>query len=63
MRSVSSASLVKMLARWISPAAAAAVARYLVAMMQGISVHARDGATPSELESIADHAMAALPPL
>lgn len=51
------------LARWLSPAEAAAVARYLVAVMQGISVHARDGATPSELESIADHAMAALPQL
>lgn len=50
------------LTRWIPPAEAASLARYLVAVMQGISVHARDGATVSELESIVDHVMAALPP-
>lgn len=49
------------LTRWLSSAEAASVARYIVAVMQGISVHARDGATPSELESIADYAKAALP--
>ncbi len=52
----------KKLTHWVPPAEAASLARYLVAVMQGISVHARDGATLSELESIADHVKAALPP-
>ena len=54
--------LAEKLTRWLSPAEAVSVARYLVAVMQGISVHARDGARLSELQSIADHAQAALPP-
>ena len=49
------------LARWVRPAEAASLARYLVAVMQGMSVHARDGATLPELEGIAEHAKAALP--
>ncbi len=49
------------LARWVQPAEAASLARYIVAVLQGLSVHARDGATLPELESIADHAKAALP--
>lgn len=48
------------LARWIAPAEAASLARYLLAVMQGISAHAADGATRAELESIAGHAKAAL---
>lgn len=48
------------LARWVKRAEAASLARYIVAVMQGMSVHARDGATLSELESIADCAKAAL---
>ncbi len=50
------------LGRWVKPAEAASLARYIVAVMQGMSVHARDGATLAELASIADHAKAALPP-
>lgn len=50
------------LERWIVPAEAASLARYLLAVMQGISIHARDGATVVELESIANHARAALAP-
>ncbi|WP_375383630.1 TetR/AcrR family transcriptional regulator [uncultured Sphingomonas sp.] len=49
------------LERWVPAAEAASLARYIVAIMQGISVHARDGATLSELESIANYAKAALP--
>ena len=51
------------LARWLAPDDAAAMARYLAAVTQGISIHARDGATAAELESIADHALRALPPV
>ena len=50
------------LARWLAPEDAAAMGRYLAAVMQGISIHARDGATAAELESIAGHALKALPP-
>ncbi|GAA4917471.1 TetR family transcriptional regulator [Stackebrandtia albiflava] len=39
----------------------AALARYFGAIMQGMSVQARDGATREELEAIADIAMAAWP--
>lgn len=48
------------LLRWIAPAESISVARYLMAVMQGISVHAGDGTSRAELESIADHARAAL---
>ncbi|WP_174293483.1 TetR/AcrR family transcriptional regulator [Sphingomonas bacterium] len=54
-------NLQEKLARWLPAAEAASLARYIVAVMQGISVHASDGATLPELESIADHAKAALP--
>ena len=50
------------LSRWLAPDAATGMARFLAAVMQGISVHARDGATAAELESIVDHALRALPP-
>ncbi len=48
------------LERWVAPTEAASLARYLLAVMQGISAHARDGATRADLEGIADHAKAAL---
>ncbi len=51
------------LTRWIPPAEAASLARFLCTVMQGISVHARDGATRRELEGIADYVADALPPL
>lgn len=50
------------LLRWFTPDVAAATARYLIAVTQGISVHVRDGATVAELESIADLAVNGLPP-
>lgn len=50
------------LERWVSPPDAASLAPCLFAVMQGISVHARDGATRAELESIAAFARAALAP-
>lgn len=54
------AALKDQLELWIAPAEAASLARYLAAVMQGISAHAQDGATVSELKSIACHAMAAV---
>lgn len=50
------------LQRWVAPAEAASLAGYLFAVMQGLSAHARDGATMAELASIAGHAKAALTP-
>ena len=50
------------LTRWLAPDVAAASARYFVAVTQGISVHARDGATAAELEGIVELALNALPP-
>ncbi|MEZ0605814.1 hypothetical protein ACAX43_27185 [Paraburkholderia sp. IW21] len=38
---------------WTSPDRAAALARYLSAVLQGLSVQARDGATMSELQLVA----------
>ena len=57
------AALRRHLARWLGPPEAASLARYLAAVMQGLSVQARDGATHSELRSVADHAMASLAPI
>ena len=48
------------LTRWLKPTEAASLARYIVAVMQGISVHARDGASLPELDSIAEYAKSAL---
>ena len=56
------AALRDRLERWVAPAEAVSLSRYLLAVMQGLSVHARDGATRADLESIADHAKAALAP-
>lgn len=54
------AALEDKLGKWVTPGEAASLARYLTAVMQGLSVHARDGATLAELEAIAEHAKAAL---
>ncbi|MBL8658000.1 MAG: TetR/AcrR family transcriptional regulator [Altererythrobacter sp.] len=43
------------------PAQAEAIARYLMAIMQGISVQAQAGATRAELTQVADSALAAWP--
>lgn len=43
------------------PTQAAAITRYLLALMQGISVQAQSGSTRSELLEIADAALAAWP--
>lgn len=40
------------LQRWTSPLGAASLARYLSAVLQGLSIQARDGATPSELQLV-----------
>lgn len=61
-RSVFERALRDKLMRLVRPAEAASLARYLVAVLQGLSIHARDGATLAELESIAEYATASLPP-
>ncbi len=50
------------LLRWAAPSEAAALARYLVAIMQGLSAQARDGASPLELADIAERARTSLKP-
>lgn len=45
---------------WLDPARARATARYLLTVMQGIAVQARDGATREELQETIDLALAAL---
>ena len=54
------AALEERLALWVEPSEATSLARYLVAVMQGISIHALDGTTASELEDLASYASAAL---
>ena len=45
------------LGRWLDPDRAGALARYLVVVLQGISVQARDGATREELEEVVEEAV------
>ena len=54
------AALEERLTLWVEPSEAALLARYLVAVMQGMSIHALDGTTASELEDLASYASAAL---
>lgn len=56
------AALAARLARWVAPPEAAAAARYLVAVMQGLSAQARDGATAEQLADIARRAAASMAP-
>lgn len=46
------------LLRWIDTARAETLARYLVTVLQGLSVQARDGATRDELERVVDEVIA-----
>ncbi|MFL9989619.1 helix-turn-helix domain containing protein [Paraburkholderia sediminicola] len=48
------------LQHWTSPARAAPLARYLSTALQGLSVQARDGATPSDLQLVAAEMVAGL---
>ncbi|MFC6390460.1 TetR/AcrR family transcriptional regulator [Methylorubrum zatmanii] len=45
------------LLRWLSPADAQELARYLVTILQGLSMQARDGATMEELRPIVELAL------
>lgn len=49
------------LRRWLGEGEARVLARHLSAVMQGISIQARDGATPGELEEIIGSVIAGLP--
>jgi len=53
--------LAERLSRWLDARQAASVARYLSAVMQGMSVQARDGATLEELYTIAELAAQTVP--
>lgn len=48
------------LRRWLDEAEAASLARYLLAVLQGLSIQARDGATAAELGTLVDHVVAGL---
>ena len=45
---------------WVGEQKAPSLARYLAAVLQGISIQSRDGATPAELAMIVDEVTAAL---
>ncbi|MCX5570689.1 TetR/AcrR family transcriptional regulator [Kaistia nematophila] len=53
-------AMLRTLARWTGEAEAAALARYLTAVMQGLSVQARDGAGADALSLIVDEVLAGL---
>lgn len=46
------------LARWLDDPTANSLARYFAAVLQGISVQARDGASRAQLEGIAEEVIA-----
>ena len=48
------------LTRWLDEGAANSLARYLTAVMQGLSIQARDGATRLDLERVVDEVVAGL---
>jgi len=48
------------LLRWMDTARAETLARYLVTVLQGLSVQARDGATRDELERVVDQVIAGI---
>lgn len=50
------------LRRWLDDGQAARTARHLAAVMQGISIQARDGASPAELQDIVESVVAGLTP-
>lgn len=45
------------LTRWLDPARSRSLARFLVVVLQGMSVQARDGATRAELEEVVEEAL------
>ncbi|MNT62892.1 hypothetical protein D3C72_2006550 [compost metagenome] len=53
-------SISKALLRWIDRAHADPLARYLVTVLQGLSVQARDGATHDELKPVVDQVSAGI---
>ena len=46
------------LGRWLDPDRAVSLARYLVAVLQGLSIQARDGASRQELRQVSDEVIA-----
>ena len=48
------------LARWLDPARAISLARYLMALLEGLSVQARDGASRRELELVSAEVIAGI---
>ena len=48
------------LSRWLEPPAAATLAGYLIVVLQGLSVQARDGASRDELQRWADEAVSGI---
>ena len=46
------------LERWVDQAVASVLASYLTAVMQGVSIQARDGAGRDELERVVDKSIA-----
>ena len=48
--------IVEALRRWLEPDRASSVARFLVVVLQGMSVQARDGATREDLEEVVQEA-------
>ncbi len=53
-------SISKALLRWIDRARADTLARYLMTVLQGLSVQARDGATQDELKQVVDQVLAGI---
>ncbi|WP_183735952.1 TetR/AcrR family transcriptional regulator [Rhizobium sp. BK275] len=48
------------LGHWLDPERALSLARYLVAVLQGLSIQARDGASRQELRQVSDEVIAGL---
>lgn len=48
------------LARWLDDAAASALARHVIVVVQGLAIQARDGATREDLEQVVGDAVAGL---
>jgi len=54
------AAFARALERWVDKTAAQSLARYVTALLQGLSIQARDGASAAELRTIVDTACAGL---
>lgn len=53
-------TLAETLERWLDRKQAVSLARYLVAVLQGLSIQARDGASRAELEQVSTEAIAGI---